>query len=73
MIITDKQELRRCVKQAVRRAQVAETLLRLKKTPRAVDPVFTASKFFAAHHWRTSSSSQLMSIHFSGCMPPSGL
>lgn len=28
MIITDKQELRRCVKQAVRRAQVAETLLR---------------------------------------------
>lgn len=28
MIISDKQELRRCVKQAVRRAQVAETLLR---------------------------------------------
>lgn len=28
MIVTDKQELRRCVKQAVRRAQVAETLLR---------------------------------------------
>ena len=28
MIISDKQELRRCVKQAVRRAQIAETLLR---------------------------------------------
>ena len=28
MVIADKQELRRCVKQAVRRAQVAETLLR---------------------------------------------
>ena len=28
MIVTDKTELRRCVKQAVRRAQVAETLLR---------------------------------------------